>query len=110
MNPPARILAAAAFLAEAHRHGFHGPEGLRRWAMRKNAARRSPAAYIPTELVDAAVALERAQSTEPESLSPSVDLDLIPRGKGGEPDRTFPSADPPRTATPHPEEAPNGPH
>src|SRR5690606_2593492 len=80
-----RTLAAAAFLAEAHRMGFHGPEGLRPWAMPKNATRRSPAAYITTELVDAAVALERAQSTEPESLSPSVDLDLIPRGKGGEP-------------------------
>lgn len=108
MSRTTRTLEAAAFLAEAHRHGFHGPEGLRRWAMRKNAARRSPAAYIPTELIETAIALERAQ-TEPENVSPPVDLDLIPRGKGGEPVHTFPSGDPPRTATPHPTEAPNGP-
>lgn len=60
----ARTLAAAAFLADAHHHGFHGPEGLRRWAMRKNADRRTPTAYITTEVVEAAIALERAQVAE----------------------------------------------
>ena len=64
MNPATRTLAAAAFLADAHRHGFRGPEGLRRWAMRKNASRRSPAAYITTEIIETAIALERAQTAE----------------------------------------------
>jgi len=41
-----------------------GPEGLRRWAMRKNANRRSPTAYITTELIETAIALERAQTEE----------------------------------------------
>jgi hypothetical protein len=61
---PTRTLTAAAFLADAHRHGYHGPEGLRRWAMRKNASRRSPTSYITTELVETAIALERAQTEE----------------------------------------------
>lgn len=63
MNPT-RTLTAARFLAEAHRNGYHGPEGLRRWAMRKNANRRSPTAYITTELIETAIALERAQTEE----------------------------------------------
>jgi hypothetical protein len=64
VTPATRTLSAAAFLADAHRHGYHGPEGLRRWAMRKNANRRSPTAYITTELIEAAIALERAQTEE----------------------------------------------
>src|SRR5690606_621189 len=64
VNPTTRTLSAAAFLAEAHRNGFHGPEGLRRWAMRKNASRRSPVAYITTEIIETAIALERAQTEE----------------------------------------------
>ena len=64
MNPTTRTLTAARLLAEAHRHGYHGPEGLRRWAMRKNANRRSPVAYITTELIETAIALERAQTEE----------------------------------------------
>lgn len=68
MNP-VRTLSAAAFLAEAHRHGYHGPEGLRRWAMCRNANRRSLTAYITTELIETAIALERAQ-TEEESNAP----------------------------------------
>lgn len=63
MNPT-RTLTAAHFLAEAHRNGYHGPDGLRRWAMRKNANRRSPTAYITTEIIETAIALERAQTEE----------------------------------------------
>ena len=76
MNPTTRTLSAAAFLAEAHRNGFHGPEGLRRWAMRKNASRRSPVAYITTEILETAIALERAQTEEePNVNDPSVPAD-----------------------------------
>ena len=64
MTPATRTLSAAAFLAEAHRNGFHGPEGLRRWAMRKNASRRSPTSYITTEIIETAIALEQAQTEE----------------------------------------------
>ena len=59
-----RTLAAAAFLADAHRHGHRGPEGLRRWAMRKNADRKTPTAYITAEVVEAAIAIERAQGSD----------------------------------------------
>lgn len=76
----ARVAAAASFLAAAHRAGYRGERALRRYAMGRNAARRHPSAYVSTDLLAVAVALEAAHETAREQKgTPPMSCNHDPR-------------------------------